>query len=96
MATKTKAGHKSASLERVVRRQFRRCNWMMQSKNWHDCGRKATVFARGTGMYYCEAHASDVTGWRYAKVPLPPKLKTNNESNKLAVRRLAYETRKPN
>ena len=52
--------------------QFKRCNWMMQSKGWKDCGRKATRIARGTGMYYCTEHASHVIGWRYDMAQLTP------------------------
>jgi hypothetical protein len=62
-------------LKRLVKRHFRRCNWMMQSKGWKDCGRKATWHARGIGAYYCDQHQSHVCGAVYDKVPLNPELR---------------------
>lgn len=54
------------------KRHFKRCNWMMQSKGWKDCGRKAKYHARDIGAYYCAEHRSHVYGWSYDIVPLKP------------------------
>lgn len=69
--TKRSAG----SQQRGVKRHFKRCNWMMQSNGWKDCGCKATWHARGIGSYYCTKHRSHVSGWRYDLVPLNDKLR---------------------
>lgn len=54
------------------KKKFKRCNWMMQSKNWKDCGRKATFYAAGIGSYYCTQHRSHVYGWKYDLKPIKP------------------------
>jgi hypothetical protein len=35
----------------------KRCNWIMPSKGWKDCGRPATYYADAIGGYYCDAHS---------------------------------------
>lgn len=64
------AGAPAVTVQRIVKRRPKRCNWMMQSKDWKECGRKATRYARGIGAYYCTEHASRVIGWRYQMEPL--------------------------
>jgi hypothetical protein len=66
----------------LVKRHFKRCNWMLQSKGWKDCGCKATWHARGIGSYYCTKHRSHVSGWRYDLVPLNDQAQARPEQPK--------------
>ena len=50
--------------------KFKRCMWMVHSKGWKACGRKATHLARATGEYLCEEHRARVFGWFYKIVKL--------------------------
>ncbi len=54
----------------MKRKTFKRCNWIVQSKGWKDCGRKATHYAKGIGGYYCPEHKSHIHGWRYEMTPI--------------------------
>ncbi len=36
--------------------KVKRCNWMMESKNWEDCNAPASH--THNGLYYCPQHAS--------------------------------------
>lgn len=44
-------------MSRKFKRKWKRCNWMCAKKDWRDCGKKATHFAPGLGMFYCDDHA---------------------------------------
>lgn len=50
----------------MSKKLYNKCNFMVQDKNWNECGNKATYIHKGSMLCYCEEHAKRVIP--YAKL----------------------------
>ena len=50
------------------------CQWMI-APDWDDCGKPATFYAPGVGMYYCARHSLLAC---VMTIPIPPNTKVSD------------------
>jgi hypothetical protein len=40
-----------------AKKSARKCQWMVESKNWRDCGLPAVLIHEGSQLSYCVKHS---------------------------------------